>query len=64
MNNNYDIVQYVENTFEIKLLEYQKQFLRKIQQFDKPIYITTLSPFYKSIFYDEMIKWFIEQQCN
>lgn len=34
----YDIVQYVEENFGVKLLEYQKEFLRQIQS-GKQIYI-------------------------
>lgn len=36
--NDYDIVQYVEDTLGIKLLEYQKEMLRQIQS-GKQIYL-------------------------
>ena len=38
MNDTYDIVNYCENVLGIELLEWQKEFLRRVSQED-PIYI-------------------------
>lgn len=38
MDNNYDIVKYVEENFGVELLEYQKEMLRQMQSM-KPLYI-------------------------
>lgn len=38
MDNNYDIVKYVEENFGVELLEYQKEMLR-LTQYGKQLYV-------------------------